>query len=76
MLARFEDMQTFPRLPFEPISRDEYYRQLALVDSRKVRDSFAEAYAEFLHIKDLSPQSPAGCDSDKCLIGDMKNHAK
>ena len=75
MLARFEDMQTFPRLPFEPISRDEYYRQLALVESRKVRDSFAEAYAEFLHVKDLSPQSPAGCDSDKCLIGDMKKHA-
>lgn len=72
MLARFEDLQTFPRLPFEPITRDEHYRQLAAVESRKVKDSFEEAYADFLHIKDHSPQSPAGCDSDKCLIGDMK----
>lgn len=76
MLARFEDLQTFPRLPFEPISREEYAKQLAAVESRKVKDSFEEAYADFLHVKDLSPQSPSGCDSDKCLIGDMKPQPK
>ncbi|WP_246260075.1 ribonucleoside-triphosphate reductase, adenosylcobalamin-dependent [Oxynema aestuarii] len=72
LLARFEDLQTFPRLPFEPISK-EVYEQLnrEVVKRRKVED-FHQAMS--LYDSGYSEESgPAGCDSDKCLFSDPKD---
>lgn len=38
LLAKFDSKQTFPRMPFEPISLVEYHRLLGLVHRRKSAD--------------------------------------
>jgi hypothetical protein len=67
LLARFDDLQTFPRLPFEPISRERYEAEQAAVRQRRRTDDFQERlnYHDFGH---LIEAGPAGCDSDKCLL--------
>jgi ribonucleotide reductase, class II len=74
LLARFDDLQTFPRLPFEPIDKQTYDRIVSDVLKRRVNDDF---HAALLHYDSLAgarsagsdePQGPAGCDSDKCLL--------
>jgi ribonucleotide reductase, class II len=72
LLARFDSLETFPRLPFEPITRAKYKELVSEIGSRARATDFDSAYYKFLGMADLSPQSPAGCDSDKCLIGDLK----
>jgi ribonucleotide reductase class II len=68
LLARFDDKQTYPRLPFEPISKETYDAlQQQVLDRRKSEDfqSLLERYDSGWN-KD---QGVTGCDSDKCLIG-------
>ena len=67
LLARFDDLQNYPRLPFEPVSSEEYHRLLAEVEARRVNDDFHDALDRY----DTTGQGegPAPCDSDKCLIG-------
>ena len=72
LLARFDDHQAYPRLPFEPIDKATYDRLVAEVAARKKLD-FVEALRErdresFLPNLEESQQGPAACDSDKCLI--------
>jgi ribonucleotide reductase class II len=68
LLARFDvDGGTFPRLPFEPITRDRYTAEAEAVASRFVR-SFAEALADYDGIETVELQGPAGCDSSACLL--------
>jgi len=67
LLARFDDHQAFPRLPFEPISKEEYDRLHAEVLSRRKTGNFLEALSK--HDRGESDEAgPAGCDSDKCLF--------
>ena len=65
LLSRFDDYQAFPRMPFEPISEDEYQARAA-----KLHDT--ERFMEILRMIDsgqyISGDGPAPCDSDKCLI--------
>lgn len=71
LLARFDDHQSFPRLPFEPISEAEYYQLLAEVEQRRKTDDFHSALAQYDW--GMSAESgPAGCDSDKCLLPDQQ----
>ncbi|MEY2978289.1 MAG: ribonucleoside-triphosphate reductase, adenosylcobalamin-dependent [Prochlorotrichaceae cyanobacterium] len=76
LLARFDDHQTFPRLPFEPISKDVYDRlQTEVVARRKTADFFAalQTYDAVVPRQGLIEEAgPAGCDSDKCLLPDLK----
>lgn len=69
LLARFDDYQTFPRLPFEPISKEVYDQLQRDILARRVVADFDEA----LRQRDrqgmiVDNNGPAGCDSDKCLI--------
>ncbi|UZQ55997.1 ribonucleoside-triphosphate reductase, adenosylcobalamin-dependent [Trichothermofontia sichuanensis B231] len=67
LLARFDDLQTFPRLPFEPITKETYDRMLAEVHQRRQTDDFHAALRR--HDSGyLTEAGPAGCDSDKCLL--------
>lgn len=70
LLARFDANETFPRLPFEPISKDTYEKRMAVVDA--VRKSLGEDVTFLDLLKkydtiDYELKGAAGCDSDKCL---------
>jgi len=71
LLARFDDHQTFPRLPFEPISKEEYDRLQAEVLARRKTPNFFEALQRYDR-GIVEEAGPAGCDSDKCLLPDLK----
>ncbi len=67
LLARFSANATFPRLPFEPISKEEYISLQNKVTERKVNNDFFDALNKY-DVGELSEAGPAGCDSDKCLL--------
>ncbi len=67
LLARFDANATFPRLPFEPINKDEYNSLQNKVKERRVNNDFFDALNKY-DIGELSEAGPAGCDSDKCLL--------
>ena len=67
LLARFDANATFPRLPFEPINKDEYHSLQIKVKERRVNNDFFDALNKY-DIGELSEAGPAGCDSDKCLL--------
>lgn len=67
LLARFDDLQSFPRLPFEPIDKETYERLSNEVIIRRKTDDFCEALARY-DLGETDQVGPAGCDSDKCLF--------
>ena len=67
ILARFDDIQTFPRLPFEPIDKVTYEALSAGVLNRRVEPCFHEALARY-DAGEVMEAGPAGCDSDKCMM--------
>ncbi|NET10337.1 MAG: ribonucleoside-triphosphate reductase, adenosylcobalamin-dependent [Symploca sp. SIO2B6] len=71
LLARFDDHQTFPRLPFEPISKATYEKLSREVLARRTVDDFAVAMAKH-DVGDRQEEGPAGCDSDKCMLPEQK----
>lgn len=71
LLARFDDLQTFPRLPFEPISREHYDHLTQEVLSRRKTHDFHQALSRY-DLGEMAEAGPAGCDSDKCLLPDKQ----
>ncbi len=67
LLARFDDLQTFPRLPFEPISKDKYEELSHEVEARRKNDDFHAALSKY-DFGEMAEAGPAGCDSDKCMM--------
>lgn len=71
LLARFDDLQTFPRLPFEPISKDMYEQLTEEVKARRKLVDFHQALSRY-DSGELIEAGPAGCDSDKCMMPEKK----
>ena len=71
LLARFDDLQTFPRLPFEPISKATYNQLMQEVVVRRKTDDFHAALSQY-DLGEMAESGPAGCDSDKCLFSEQK----
>jgi len=71
LLARFDDLQTFPRLPFEPISKDTYELEMRAVKLRRQTDDFQISLTRY-DSGFLVEAGPAGCDSDKCMMPEEK----
>lgn len=71
LLARFDDLQTFPRLPFEPISKETYEQFSREVRDRRKTDNFHEVLSRY-DSGELLEAGPAGCDSDKCMMPEQK----
>lgn len=71
LLARFDDLQTFPRLPFEPISKAEYDRLVEEIATRQETPDFHKALSRY-DLGELTEVGPAGCDSDKCMLPEQK----
>lgn len=67
LLSRFDDHQTFPRLPFEPISKEQYEQLMKEVLIRRRNEDFHAALMRY-DLGELPESGPAGCDSDKCLL--------
>jgi ribonucleotide reductase, class II len=67
LLARFDDLQTFPRLPFEPIDKEKYELLLKQVEVRRKTEDFHAALSRY-DLGEMMEVGPAGCDSDKCLL--------
>ncbi|MBW4644341.1 MAG: ribonucleoside-triphosphate reductase, adenosylcobalamin-dependent [Goleter apudmare HA4340-LM2] len=67
LLARFDDLQSFPRLPFEPIDKLTYERLMQEVKTRRKTDDFCAALSRY-DLGELAEAGPAGCDSDKCMF--------
>lgn len=73
LLARFDSLETFPRLPFEPISHEQYLSELQGVKQRQISDDFLALVNKYsTGESSASEQGPAGCDSDKCLMPERK----
>ena len=72
LLARFDDHQTFPRLPFEPIDKATFDTLMAGVIERRQTDEFASALSRYDMGSATEEIGPAGCDSDKCLLPETK----
>lgn len=75
LLARFDSHETFPRLPFEPISSVEYKELMAEVKVRQKTDDFHAALAKNDGTT-LTEAGPAPCDSDFCLKSKDEVEAK
>ena len=77
LLARFDtNSGLYPRLPFEPISRETYHRlhQEALDRAKYPIEAYEERFQYWIrqagsNSEDLT--GPAGCDSDKCLMPEV-----
>jgi ribonucleotide reductase class II len=67
LLARFDAHQTFPRLPFEPINKQQYELLMQQVQNRRQTNDFSAALSRYDAMKS-EEAGPAGCDSDKCLF--------
>jgi ribonucleotide reductase class II len=69
LLARFD--APFPRLPFEKIDRATYERLLQNVLARRRTDDFYAALSRY-DSGAVVAEGPAGCDSDKCMMPEVK----
>jgi ribonucleotide reductase, class II len=72
MLARFDSRETFPRLPFEPIDKTKYTLLMEEVLSRRQSEDFHDLLKRYDSIS--ATEGPAGCDSDKCLLPQIKDY--
>ena len=67
LLARFDASGgTFPRLPFEPISKARYEKEMREVEKRRATDDFAAALQLVDDGRELTPQEGA-CTSAACI---------
>jgi ribonucleotide reductase class II len=71
LLARFDANETFPRLPFEPITAERYRDLVTKVENRQTTDNFFAALRGH-DGGEIEEAGPAGCDSDKCLLPQMR----
>ncbi|WP_347239499.1 ribonucleoside-triphosphate reductase, adenosylcobalamin-dependent [Microcoleus sp. FACHB-68] len=71
LLARFDSLQAFPRLPFEPVDKSTYERLMQEVLIRRQTDNFLAALKRY-DSGEMPDAGPAGCDSDKCLMPEQK----
>jgi len=74
LLARFDDHQSFPRLPFEPIDKATYNQLMQEVQQRRKVSEFYSALEKY-DAGELMEAGPVGCDSDKCMFPEQTPNA-
>jgi ribonucleotide reductase class II len=75
LLARFDENETFPRLPFEAIDKATYETLITGVKKRQVMADFNEALSLYDNQADYSPETSA-CEGIKCELGGAIDEAK
>jgi ribonucleotide reductase class II len=76
LLARFDANETFPRLPFEPITKQTYDRRMAAVIASRSVLNPNTTILDLLNKYDnpeYELKGAAGCDSAKCLSESEKD---
>jgi len=69
LLAKFDSLETFPRLPFEPITHEKYLEEMQAVKNRQISTDFVTLVNQYSKGFDFVAESGStGCDSDKCLM--------
>jgi ribonucleotide reductase class II len=71
LLARFDDLQSFPRLPFEPIDKATFERLSQEVKARRRTNDFCGALSRY-DAGEMMEVGPSGCDSDKCMFPEQQ----
>jgi ribonucleotide reductase class II len=71
LLARFDANETYPRLPFEPISKERYDELQQQVLTRRQSEDFQELLEKYDQGWNKD-QGVVGCDSDKCMMPETK----
>jgi ribonucleotide reductase class II len=71
LLARFDANETFPRLPFEPISKEHYDELESQVLTRRKSGDFQSLLEQYDRGWNKD-QGVVGCDSDKCMMPEAK----
>lgn len=71
LLARFDDLQSFPRLPFEPIDKSTYELLTNEVKLRRKTDDFCAVLSRY-DLGEMAEAGPVGCDSDKCMFPEQQ----
>ena len=67
LLARFDANATFPRLPFEPISKEKYDELMAIQEISRDADADFLAILNKFDSSDWSIESVAGCTNAACI---------
>lgn len=69
LLARYDDNETFPRLPFEPIDRATFERLQQEVYQRRTTEDFHAAVLDYdAQAHGGFESGPMPCDSEKCEV--------
>jgi ribonucleotide reductase class II len=68
LLARPDESQTFPRMPFESITLDEYNKQIAEIQLRRKSDNFKELIKQKLQTYQDLTSGEVACSSEICEI--------
>lgn len=71
LLARFDANETFPRLPFEPISKEKYQELSKDVVLRRKKIDFVDTLNHHATGK-IIEVAPSGCDSDACTLPEKR----
>jgi ribonucleotide reductase class II len=67
MMARFDANETFPRLPFEPISKERFEEEMKGIKERRKSDDFYQLLMQYdTKVEDFA--GPSGCDGSACLM--------
>ena len=67
LLARFDANETFPRLPFEPITKEKYDELIAIQEISRDGDADFLAILNKFDSSEWSIESVAGCTNAACL---------
>jgi ribonucleotide reductase, class II len=67
LLARFDSNETFPRLPFEPITKDQYEKMKKNQQKKRVSDETLLEILEQYDSSDWTIESVAGCTNEACI---------
>jgi len=71
MMARFDANETFPRLPFEPISKERFEKEMQGIQERRKSEDFYELLMKYdTKVEDFA--GPSGCDGSACLMPERK----
>jgi hypothetical protein len=71
LLARPDDKETYPRMPFEAVDKETFLRLCREVDDRRTVSSFDEALRQrdaAAGLFQVQEHGPAACDGAKCLM--------
>lgn len=66
LMGRYKNSKIFPRLPYEPVSKEEFIRLKREEEARATETDFSVAFAKRNEVSPEEGTGPNPCDSEKC----------